>query len=122
VIQNITTQLTDKIDGNHVEITSKLRLFNLRSYITEITNEKLTFLKELYEQSKKEYRTGTNYSAVYYFKAGNSIVELDINVKDFIDIKTYIQYKDDSIKYDLEHLMEMDQILHALLKKNGLQE
>jgi len=104
----------------NVEMSSRLSIFNLKEFKGEITKLRVTFLKELYEQSFPEYRINKT-SAIYFFKAGNTVIELDITVNKEIHIKPFFHYDPEHIQKDLYKIADLDYLLYCVLKVNGLQ-
>lgn len=112
---------TEPTIGRTVEINEKLCLFSLRHYKSDITQEKLFFLKELKQITNEGFKMDENGSGVYHFKRDNSIIELDISIDDSIDIKPYIIYQEKNVKEDIDDLMKLDYLIFSILKSNDLQ-
>lgn len=108
---------TDEI----LEINEETKLFHIKEYKGTLSKEKILFLKNLYNLSIPDFRINKT-SAVYFFKAGETYIELDIMLDNKeIHIKPYIHYNNLDIKKDLYKINELDYLLYSILKTNNLQ-
>lgn len=111
---------TPKSTEEVLELKKESRMFFLKETITDITNEKIAFLKKLHQHALPEYKTDP-LSAIYFFQAGNAIFELDVLITDEISIKPYFHYNTTTIKKDIYKAADLDYLLHSVLTIHKLQ-
>ena len=113
--------MTQPIEGDRVEITKKLHLFSLHHAAVDPEHELLVCLRALQQYADQEFVMDNQGSAIYFFRAGNSVIELDISVEETVDIRPHVCYHPDHVQEDLEQLLYTDRFLHAFFKQIGLQ-
>jgi hypothetical protein len=80
-------------------------------------------LKKLQTHALPEFIKDSKGSGLYFFRAGDSIIEIDITIDDeIISVVPYLHYKVELVKKDLKRIMDTDYMLFCLLRKHSLQE
>lgn len=118
----ITKYLSEHMEGSSSEINEQLVLFSLRRCEANITEVNESFLNELQIMTKGAYKIDEIGSSVYYFKIGNTAIQLQVIIDERIDIHPYIIYDEQLIKEEIEKVLELDQILYNVLRTKGLQK
>lgn len=120
-LDQIVNHLTLPINGERVEMRDSLKLFSLHHMNTDPDNDKLLFLKELKKYALEEYIFDNKGSAIYFFKAGKSVIEIDISIEETIDIMPHICFNNEIVGEDLEQILWIDRFLYSFFKQVGLQ-
>jgi hypothetical protein len=122
ILKSVVKQLRQPSFGERVEISDKLKLYSLSAQTFELTTTRMNVIKELFRYADEAYRFNAKDSAKYAFNAGNSTIEIDIEVHNNIYITPYICYDKNHVKEDFERLIQVDRWLYAWLNQNELQK
>lgn len=116
---------SEPYEGVTVEINKELYLFSLREYQSTFNETHTAFLNELQKYSHEEFKIDEHGSAVYFFKTQSTCIQLNLTIDNAaektIDIQPFLIYHDETIKNDLDKILELDQLLYNILKAKDLQ-
>ena len=98
------------------------RLFSIREKEIKIDPKQLDFLKQLQQECINCLSIDPNGSGRYFFRAGNSILEIFIFIEDdVVLVQPFLLYDDIHIKQDIQRIIHKEFIIYCMLKKWGLQ-
>lgn len=98
------------------------RLFCIKEKTLKLEAKQLEFLKYLQKECTNSLSVDPNGSGRYFFKAGQSILEIFILIENsHMKIEPYLLYNEREVSKDIQRIMAKEYVIFCLLKKWGLQ-